>query len=293
MSRRSVRATAQPQSLADEQATHRYHAQDLLDLRRVLQQSVQPGEDSDSDEDPPGVDGYSSSEEEEDEKENIPPDSAWTRETHSITIHDFIMPYGSNLPRHCVRSEMGYLQCFLTPALVSTIAANTNLYAQFKQASAGWSTSAEELWLFIAVRIFMGIVALPSLHMYWAARWKQQYVTSVFPRARFEELLRYFHIAPPTPPDVRHTVIQKIAPLYDHCRRVFPSYFTPPREFAVDETMVGFKGRSAWKTVIKGKPTPIGYKVYTVASHGYLLNFDIYKGKVVIPRHRESSLTLL
>ena len=33
------------------------------------------------------------------------------------------------------------------------------------------------------------------------------------------------------------------------------------------------------KTVIKGKPTPIGYKVYTVASHGYLLNFDIYKGK--------------
>ena len=43
--------------------------------------------------------------------------------------------------------------------------------------------------------------------------------------------------------------------------------------------MVGFKGRSAWKTVIKGKPTPIGYKLYTVASHGYLLNFDIYKGK--------------
>ena len=81
------------------------------------------------------------------------------------------------------------------------------------------------------------------------------------------------------PADVRHTVIQKIAPLYDHCQRIFPSYFIPPREFAVDETMVGFKGRSAWKTVIKGKPTPIGYKIYTVASHGYLINFDIYKGK--------------
>ena len=43
--------------------------------------------------------------------------------------------------------------------------------------------------------------------------------------------------------------------------------------------MVRFKGRSAWKTVIKGKPTPIGYKVYTVASHGYLLSFEVYKGK--------------
>jgi hypothetical protein len=43
--------------------------------------------------------------------------------------------------------------------------------------------------------------------------------------------------------------------------------------------MVRFKGRSAWKTVIKGKPTPIGYKCYTVASHGYLLGFQVYRGK--------------
>ena len=180
----------------------------------------------------------------------------------------------------------------LTTSIVSTIADNTNLCARSKQASVGWSTSAQELWLFIPVRIFMGIVVLPSLHMYWADRWRQLYVTTAFTRTRFKELLRYFHIAPPTPPDVRHTVIEKIAPLYNHCQSVFPSYFIPPREFAVDETMVGFKGRSSWKTVIKGKPTPIGYKVYTVASQGYLPNFDIYKVKVVIPQQRELSITL-
>jgi hypothetical protein len=243
MSRRSIRATAQPQSLADEQATHRYHQQDLLDLRRALQQSLQPDDDSDSDEEALPVDEGSSSEEEEDEKENIPPHSAWTTQTHSIIVHPFTMPYGSNLPRLHLMSEMGYLQCFLTPALLSTTATNTNLYAQSKQASAGWSTSAEELWLFIAVRICMGIVVLPSWHMYWEGNWRQQYVVAAFSRARFTDLLRYFHIAPPTPPAVRHTVIQKIAPLYDHCRRIFPLYFVPPREFAVDETMVGFKGR--------------------------------------------------
>jgi hypothetical protein len=43
--------------------------------------------------------------------------------------------------------------------------------------------------------------------------------------------------------------------------------------------MVRFKGRSAFKTTIKTKSTPTGYKLYTVASHGYLLAFDIYKGE--------------
>jgi hypothetical protein len=279
MSRRSSRTRAQPQSLADEQATHRYHAEDLLNLRRAMQQSLHPEEESESGEEDPPVEEASSSEEEEDEQENIPPHSAWVEHTHDITLPPFIDHPASILPRHRVMSEMGYLQCFLTPSLLSTIATNTNLYAVSKQAPAGWATSAEELWLFIAVHIFMGIVDLPDLHMYWEEGWRQGYVVKAFSRDRFTELLRYFHIAEPTPPGVRHTVIQKIAPLYDHCRLTFSSYFIPPREFAVDETMVGFKGRSAWKTVIKGKPTPIGYRVYTVASHGYLLNFDIYKGK--------------
>ena len=47
----------------------------------------------------------------------------------------------------------------------------------------------------------------------------------------------------------------------------------------LDETTVRFKGRSTYKTVIKGKPTPIGYKLYTIASLGYLLTFSLYRGK--------------
>jgi hypothetical protein len=114
-------------------------------------------------------------------------------------------------------SEMGYLQCFLTPSLISTIATNTNLYATSKQAPAGWATTPEEVWLCIAVHIFMGIVELPYLHMYWEGGWRQQYVVEAFSRNRFKELLRYFHIAEPTPVGVKRTVVQKIQPLYDTC----------------------------------------------------------------------------
>src|ERR1700761_6643781 len=42
MSRRSSRIPAQPQSLGDEQATYHYHAQEMLDLRRAMVQSLQP-----------------------------------------------------------------------------------------------------------------------------------------------------------------------------------------------------------------------------------------------------------
>ena len=76
MSRRSARARAAPQSLAEEQAGHHLIAQDLLDLRRAQQLSLQTDCSSDSDEEALPVDEASSSEDEEEEKENIPPHSA-------------------------------------------------------------------------------------------------------------------------------------------------------------------------------------------------------------------------
>jgi hypothetical protein len=43
--------------------------------------------------------------------------------------------------------------------------------------------------------------------------------------------------------------------------------------------MIRFRGRSLWITVIKNKPESIGFKIYTVASDGYLLGFRIFRGK--------------
>jgi hypothetical protein len=125
----------------------------------------------------------------------------------------------------------------------------------------------------------MGILDQPYLYMYWEGQWRQQYVVDAFSRDRFTQLLRYFHIAEPTPLGVKRTVDEKIKPLYDHCLAIFPEFFTPPETLTLDETMVRFKGWSAYKTVIKGKPTPTGYKLYTIASLGYLLTFNLYRGK--------------
>ena len=277
--RRSARVPAQPQRLADDQAGIRIHEQELADLRAAALRSIEPDVASESDEETAEVTESSASESEEEEGENTAPHAPWAPQTHAITRPPFTALPASVLPRHRQPTELGYLQCFLPPSLVDTIATNTNLYAAFKQAPPGWATTPAEVWRFIAVHLFMGIIELPYLHMYWEGQWRQPYVTDTFSRDRFMEILRYFHIAEPTPLGVKHTVDKKIKPLYYHCLATFPEYFTPPEMLTLDETMVRFKGRSTYKTVIKGKPTPIGYKLYTIASLGYLLTFSLYRGK--------------
>jgi hypothetical protein len=277
--RRSTRIPAQPHRLADDQATHQYHAQELADLRRATELSLRPDVSDDSDEEaPPDVDG-SSSEEEVEEKENVTPHAPWVDQTHDIHRPPCTDLPASNLPRHREHTEFGYLRCFLPDTLISTIATNTTLYAASKGAPPGWATTSAEIWLFICVHIYMGIVDLPNIHMYWEGGWRQQYIVDAFSRDRFRELLRYFHIAEPTPAGTKRNVVEKIQPLWDFCIAHFPEFFTPADWFTLDETMVRMKGKSLWKTMIQGKPTPIGYKLYTLACLNYLLFFSIYRGK--------------
>ena len=73
----------------------------------------------------------------------------------------------------------------------------------------------------------MGIIDLPYLHMYWEEGVSQPYVVNAFSWNRFKELLRYFHIAEPTPRGVKRTVDEKIKPLYDHCLSHLPSVLRP------------------------------------------------------------------
>ena len=183
------------------------------------------------------------------------------------------------LPRDPHRDELGYLQCFLNPALIDTFVTQTNQYAIDRRASAWLPVTTEEMWRYLAVRIRQGIVRLPELHHYWEATYRDTYISQLMTRDRFVQLHRCFHISSPVPCGRRQTVVEKTAPFYHKCQDLFQQYFVPGRKFAVDETMVRFQERSSWIAIIKGKPSPMGYKLYTVASQGYLLGFRIFRGK--------------
>jgi hypothetical protein len=277
--RRSERNREPRRLYADEQAYHRFQQQADAERQRAIRQAAATIEPSDSDEtDLQSEDGRS---EEEDAKaplndENI---GQWSEQLHDVHPPVCSALPTVQLPHHRPLTELGYLQSFVDSSLIDGFVTNTNLYAVARGANAWEPVTSEEMWRYLAVRIRQGIVELPDMHMYWAAGYRDSYITQLMPRDRFLQLHRYFHIVPPVPRNQRQTVVEKTAPFYHQCQRLFQRYYVPGSNFAVDETMIRFQGRSLWITVIKGKPTPIGYKMYTVASDGYLLGFRIYRGK--------------
>ena len=74
--------------------------------------------------------------------------------------------------------------------------------------------------------------------------------------------------------------IDKIKSLCDALINNFQANYLPGENLAVDETMVGFRGRFGPKQYMPNKPTKYGIKACTLASSdtGYLLNLLLYIG---------------
>ena len=61
----------------------------------------------------------------------------------------------------------------------------------------------------------------------------------------------------------------------------FQASYAPTRNLAVDETMVGFRGRFGPKQYMPKKPTKYGIKAFTLAEseQGYILDILVYTGR--------------
>jgi hypothetical protein len=273
---RNKRSRSSPLRLEDEQATIHFHQQEEKELQRAIQVSLEYDVDDSSDEDTSLVEHDSEEEDEEKQEPTVVPDTAWTSKAAAIVPPPFTSRSGVQTT---VSSPIDLFQLFLSIRLLRTIATNTSTYAHSRGANSNWCTTAEELYLFIAAHIGMGINRLPSVHMYWDHTWRCDAITSIFTRDKYIELLRYFHISSPSSTSSSTHPLSKLQPLLSELSTSFASYFLPGRELVVDEAMVGFKGRSEMKQYIKSKPTKWGYKVWCLVSCEYLVAFNVYEGK--------------
>ena len=255
------------------------HEQLAADVQRAVREAAATVEASDSDEKELSYAEHSESEEEEkvpSNKENLP---QWTEELHDIHPPVCDATPAVLLPRLNLPLQLDYLQCFMDQVVIDSFVTNTNLYAISRQAVDWVPVTTEEMWRYLAIRIRQGIVVLPDLLYYWQAGYRDSYCAALMSRNRFCQLHRYFHIAPPVPRGQRQTVVEKTHLFYHQCQALFLKSWEPGSNLALDETMIRFQGRSPWITIIKLKPEPVGYKMFTVASDGYLLGFRIYRGK--------------
>lgn len=137
-----------------------------------------------------------------------------------------------------------------------------------------------ELRGFLALIINMGIIQVPEIEDYWKTGRVSEipFFRTIMPRDRFEQIFWMLHVSHSTSQHPKK--IDKVKIFLDLLIPKFQSSYYPSQNIAVDETMVGFRGRFGARQYMPQKPTKWGIKAFTMAdsTNGYLLNILVYTG---------------
>ncbi|XP_055015889.1 piggyBac transposable element-derived protein 4-like [Boleophthalmus pectinirostris] len=173
---------------------------------------------------------------------------------------------------------------------MSTLLANINDHGA--EQNQNWTdVTLPDLYAFLAIVIYMGIVKLPELVDYWRKHniFNLIFPASVISRNKFQLICRSLHLCP-LKEDIQNQAakgtpaydrLKKIKPLYQQIVEACKEHYHPGQNISIDERMVASKARHGLKQYIKNKPTKWGYKLFVLADSatGYTWNFFVDDGK--------------
>lgn len=128
--------------------------------------------------------------------------------------------------------------------------------------------SVEELKAFLGILIIMGFHTLPTMRLFWCSekKFRVDRGANIMTQKRFLFILRYLHVnnneLMPKWSEPGYDKLYKLRPLIDLLNANFKDLYTPKREMAIDESMVGFKGLTTLKQYMPMKLTKRGFKVF-------------------------------
>ncbi|CAF2768222.1 unnamed protein product [Rotaria sp. Silwood2] len=152
-----------------------------------------------------------------------------------------------------------------------------------------------DFYRLIGFLFYGSLVRLPCKSDYWTATCGLETVTKSITRDRVDELLRSLHFNDNV---LQVHVIDKIQPLINLFNDQCGSIVNPEKIISVDEQMVGYKGKSAPKSLkqyMPQKPTQRGFKFWSMCgSSSYTYRVKLYQGanelKPVVQTISSSSL---
>lgn len=145
----------------------------------------------------------------------------------------------------------------------------------------GWyETSVAEVYVWLAILIYIGIHKEPTLHAHWETSYlghqgPDHSIIRYMTYDRFQLLQRHlrvfnqFNLADTDLPKVFRAVDN----WSEHLQQVSLKLWSPGTNIAVDECMTRFTGRSYETTKVPNKPTPFGFKTWVVAQKGFFLQW--------------------
>lgn len=134
--------------------------------------------------------------------------------------------------------------------------------------------------LFLAVLLLSGYATLPRRRMYWEqqADVLNEAVSRAMPRKKFEDMLRYLHLADNKSLD-KGDRFAKVRPLLAQLNERWLMFKPADSHLSIDESMIPYYGKHGAKQHIHGKPIRFGYKMWSLAtSTGYLIQGEPYQG---------------
>jgi hypothetical protein len=158
---------------------------------------------------------------------------------------------------------------------------------------------------FIALTLLMGIIKKPEISNYWSTHplLKSSIFNTVMPRNRYQSILQFLHFADNSlynANDPNRDKLYKVRPVIDYLVNKFKSVYMPEQNISINEELLLWKGKLAFKQYIPLKRSRFGIKLFSLCENsGYLWNSSVYLGKEVynedrnIPQRLGKSVTIV
>ncbi|CAF1130780.1 unnamed protein product [Rotaria magnacalcarata] len=265
---------------SEESSSDKYDEDSDMKLSDDSESEDNITDDDDDDNDDKNDGGDNDGDDNEDDDYNLLKGLKWVKADLVSNIPDFEDTSGLskdiNLPSS--PSPMDFFSLFLTQDLIKYIIEQSNLYS-IQQKLKIKPMDESELRKLIGFLFYGSVVQLPSKCDYWREQSRQLIISDNISRNRIEELLRMLHFSNNT---VAGDKCDKVQPLIDFFNQRSKLLLKPEEFVAIDEHMVGFKGKTApssLKQYMPNKPSKHGFKLWSKSGvSGYVYHIEIYSG---------------